>query len=67
MFWVKYRHVIYVVVEVVGVVVVVVVDAGVVVLDTGVVVTGGWGGQPAQSVNVSTQINKLKKTTLIVI
>jgi hypothetical protein len=66
MFWVKYRHVIYVVVEVVGEVVVVV-DAGVVVLDTGVVVTGGWGGQPAQSVNVSTQINKLKKTTLIVI
>jgi hypothetical protein len=59
MFWVKYRHVIYVVVEVVGVVVVVV--------DAGVVVTGGWGGQPAQSVNVSTQINKLKKTTLIVI
>jgi hypothetical protein len=42
----------------------VVVVFGVVVV---VVAAGGCGGQPAQSVIVSTQINKLKNTTLIVI
>jgi hypothetical protein len=50
-----------------GVVVVVVLAAGVVVLVAGVVVTGGGAGQPAANVNVTTQINKLKKTTLIII
>jgi preprotein translocase subunit SecG len=64
MFWLKYRHVIYVVVVVVGVVVVVVgVVVVVVVVDSG----GGGVGHPAQSVNVSTPINKLKNATLMVI
>jgi hypothetical protein len=55
------------VIYVVGVVVAVVVVALVVVLAVVVSVDGGTGGQPAHSVNVSAQINKLKKLTLIVL